>query len=505
LRAISRLGSLSGHADRACLWSGAAILFLVYRLTLLPGVGYTGDTAKFQFLGKVLGTPHATGYPTYLLLNHFFVTAIPWGSLAFKANLLSAVCSVLACGVVYLILRRLGIQPWLSLISMLVLGLSPAFWSQSLVAEVYSLNALFIALVVHQLLAWSQEAGRRRLWAAILIYAISLGNHMTMILLFPAFAFFVLSTEPRIIRDRGTVIWAVGSLLLGAGQYGYLVWRYHDPSTLFMEVCAPGPEQLWTIVTGAQFKPVMFGMPFSHVITERVPMVAGFLWRELGILLVFAVLGVVVLRQRSILVFLLPAMAGNLLFTLNYDIPDIEVYIIPAVMFAVFSVAVGLQFIWSRLGSRTALVTAPLLLGLPLFSLLSGFQIVGQQDNTADARRIEALLDYVESDALLIGLGYHDSYYVAYYLIGEQWQESRRIYLSRHYRRDEVLEYFRHGIPITLDDQRFNAPTGLTVYVQSRTIMEQLQQDGLTATPVSHDLWRLDGFAMSPVDAPVAE
>ena len=31
------------------------VVFLVYVFTLLPGVGYSGDTAKFQFVGKVLG------------------------------------------------------------------------------------------------------------------------------------------------------------------------------------------------------------------------------------------------------------------------------------------------------------------------------------------------------------------------------------------------------------------------------------------------------------------
>jgi hypothetical protein len=40
------------------------ILGSIYSLTLLPGVGYSGDTAKFQYVGHVLGTDHPPGCPT---------------------------------------------------------------------------------------------------------------------------------------------------------------------------------------------------------------------------------------------------------------------------------------------------------------------------------------------------------------------------------------------------------------------------------------------------------
>src|SRR5688500_17569623 len=73
-----------------------AALGASYVATLLPGVGYSGDTAEFQFAGKVLGTTHPTGYPTYLVLNHLFVRLWPFGTVAYKANLLSAVFCVTA-------------------------------------------------------------------------------------------------------------------------------------------------------------------------------------------------------------------------------------------------------------------------------------------------------------------------------------------------------------------------------------------------------------------------
>lgn len=65
-------------------WSVLLLVFLLgaaYLATLLPGIGYSGDTIKFQYLGHVLGIPNAPGYPLYLMLNHV-MSLLPFGSLA---------------------------------------------------------------------------------------------------------------------------------------------------------------------------------------------------------------------------------------------------------------------------------------------------------------------------------------------------------------------------------------------------------------------------------------
>ena len=71
------LGAAGVGGSRLALLSLVIILGGVYFATLLPGVGYSGDTSKFQFLGKILGIPHPTGYPLYLVLNNLFVTLFP--------------------------------------------------------------------------------------------------------------------------------------------------------------------------------------------------------------------------------------------------------------------------------------------------------------------------------------------------------------------------------------------------------------------------------------------
>ena len=105
----------------------ALLLGAGYLTTLLPGIGYSGDTIKFQYVGKILGVPHEPGYPLYTVLNHLFVTALPFGSVAYKANLLSAFYAVGACVMLFNLLRLLGIGQIVALVSALAFGFSKGF------------------------------------------------------------------------------------------------------------------------------------------------------------------------------------------------------------------------------------------------------------------------------------------------------------------------------------------------------------------------------------------
>src|SRR5690349_11953418 len=71
---------------------GLAILlgagFLYWR-TLAPSV-MPGDYAEFQMSAAILGIPHPTGYPLYILLGKLF-TMLPFGDVAYRVNLSSAV------------------------------------------------------------------------------------------------------------------------------------------------------------------------------------------------------------------------------------------------------------------------------------------------------------------------------------------------------------------------------------------------------------------------------
>ena len=77
----------------------------IYILTLSRSV-YFGDSGEFIALAKTLGIAHPPGYPLYTMLAHLF-TYLPFGTLAFRVNLFSAVTSSLTVVVVYFICLKL--------------------------------------------------------------------------------------------------------------------------------------------------------------------------------------------------------------------------------------------------------------------------------------------------------------------------------------------------------------------------------------------------------------
>jgi hypothetical protein len=89
----------------------------------------------------VLGVGHPTGYPTYMMLTHLF-TFLPIGDPAYRVNLASAIYGAAAVFAVYLAGLRLGGKPVAAAAGALAFGLSGAFWSQAVIAEVYTFEAL---------------------------------------------------------------------------------------------------------------------------------------------------------------------------------------------------------------------------------------------------------------------------------------------------------------------------------------------------------------------------
>lgn len=146
------------------------VLSVVYGRTVQRSTGnqISVDTTKFDYLGLVLGTAHPPGYPLYTMLNAAFVRIVPWGSVAFRANLLSAIFAILTCLVAVLIFIKLGVRPVIAAGGATALGLIPQLWHFALVAEVYTLSILFVALVLACLIAY-ERTGRpgwlsARLW-----------------------------------------------------------------------------------------------------------------------------------------------------------------------------------------------------------------------------------------------------------------------------------------------------------------------------------------------------
>lgn len=228
-----------------------ALTFALYLRTLLPHLGGTEDTPKFQYLGYVLGTAHNPGYPLYVLISHLF-SYLPVGTLAYRMNLLSACLGVATVVVAFFAARTLGCRRVSAVAVALSLAAGRRFWQNSVIAEVYTLNALLWALAILKLLQWGRGRRVRDLYGALGCFALGFGNHLTILGLLPALACFVLAVDRRSVRVRHLLIGA-GIVVLGLGQYGF-IWLRTYQKALYLETRIATFSDLYAALTARQFR-----------------------------------------------------------------------------------------------------------------------------------------------------------------------------------------------------------------------------------------------------------
>src|SRR3954465_5606107 len=124
----------------------ALVLVCLYAITAPRSVALEDD-GLFILSSYFLGIEHPPGYPLFTLIGHLF-TYLPFGAVAYRVHLASAMFGALTCGAAWLCARALVAGRWPAYLAALALGVSPVFWSQAIIAEVYTLNTFFFIVLV---------------------------------------------------------------------------------------------------------------------------------------------------------------------------------------------------------------------------------------------------------------------------------------------------------------------------------------------------------------------
>ena len=443
------------------------LVFLVYLKTLLPGVGYSGDTSKFQFVGKVLGTPHEPGSPGYVVLNYLFVTLVPIGTAGFKANLLSAILAAAALFVVSKTLILLGVRETLAAATVLIFGFTYTLWSQAVIAEVYALCVLFVALTIHFYLRWHLFGLYRDFIIACAVYAFSFGDHLIVVTLLPAIVYFTWTTRKEYIWTPRIVVQVLGVILLGAAQYGYLFWRYYAHETSYLEIAVPDLKTLWYYVSGGQFHSYFFVAGIRGFFFLNSPMILRLLWLEFVILLPVSLAGFLAVRNSRIRIFLLLCAAGPLFFTLSYSVGDVFVYLLPVYVVLAIALGAALEWIFARTPAQLLRAAGVVVAALPVFFLFINYGRADQSHNTKSRELVEESLRIVGRKALIICPDYDVAEHFWYYLFAERTGDDSLYALFSHEEDlpvGKLKSYVEEGQPFFLPVQRCETPPGLTVY-----------------------------------------
>ena len=421
-----------GLPDGAIAALLACLCFAVYAVTMFPGLHDLGDAAKFSFVGKVLGTPHAPGYPLYVMVSYLF-SCVPLGTLAHRMNGLSALLGAVAVALVYLASRRAGAGRAAAAAMALACGFGDAFWTKSEYAKGYTLQAALVAGGFLALLRWDDSRTPRNLLLAIAVFALSVGNHLTVISLLPALVVFVLVTDARALLRPRTIALAAVIVLLGFAQYGLIFVRtaQHAP---YLEAQATNLSELWAVMTARRFAHEIGAFTWSALASKRIPLVGRLIWREIGAAGTGLVLiGLVLLigrRPRVALLFGLGAF-GVAALTANMGSNEDEGFLLSTFVLLAVIASVGLESIVGaacRAPRIVAVVLATICcLAPPGMQLAANALSHDRRGETFEIQYFDALFGVLPQKAAIVAEEYRVNMMVLYKLLGEEAAGGRDI------------------------------------------------------------------------------
>lgn len=247
------------------------------------------DTAEMQGVPYILGIAHPTGFPLYVILGWIFSHVVAIGTIAFRMNLLSAICVSVAALLLYRVSRLFGIPRACGLAAALWFCVADTVWTHAVRAEAHDLALALSAGAVFFLLRRQMQGEARDLLCGVACVGLAIATHPLAVWLLPGVALCMLLRRP----DRATLLRSAAAFAAGvavylylplrsayvdahhldparglAGVHGGLFWNYNNPSTL---------AGLAAELSGSQF-----GAGHTLLAAFSPVTLQGFLWSWLG-------------------------------------------------------------------------------------------------------------------------------------------------------------------------------------------------------------------------------
>jgi hypothetical protein len=352
----------------------ATIAFWAYTQTLLPGVDL-GDTGGFQAAVLWPAVSARQAYPLYYSLAKPFVETLGGTHPARALNLFSAVWGAGAIGILTLLVAELAASTLAGVIAGLLLAVSYTFWTQAIIAEVYTLHLALVGACLLALVAYARscQAGlaegtsraiTARLAIFCAIYALAFGNHLSMIILFVPFATLVVLAHPdrRALFRPGIIVMAIGIAVAGALQYWpnfQQVWSGIDAPPRWTERLAA----FWFDTTKADWRESMILGVGASKVGERLAMWWWDARQQFGVVgLALAVAGAVriwrISRIWAIVLWL--AYACTSAFAFTYNVGDSHVFFLPSHYFTALFAGIAITWLPIAVAADTSRGTAAL-------------------------------------------------------------------------------------------------------------------------------------------------
>ena len=210
---------LAGYRWLAPLIAFAGLLAL-YIATLAPSV-VGGDSGELTTSALTGGVPHPPGYPLFAMLARLFA-ALPLGhSPAWRVNLLSATSTAAAAALLCATVQLWTREAAAGLVAAALFGTSTVVWRHATSAEVFGLNAMFVALAFLLWLSVERTAARKYVFGLLTACGLAMCNHHTFVFVGAPLALRSLWVARRNLGGRGVAL-ALALGLCGLLPYAYL-------------------------------------------------------------------------------------------------------------------------------------------------------------------------------------------------------------------------------------------------------------------------------------------
>ena len=370
------------------------IVFIIYLITLAPSVVQI-DSGELAAVQLTLGIAHPTGYPLYTILGYLFsLIPLPFTKI-YQMNLLAAIYCAVAVGFfvqsVKLTLDNIEnftakksvalkkvrkkdrkekeipsvkaegseipeiVKLFTAAFSGMILAFSKTFWFQSTSVEVYSLHLLLICAIIFVLLkAFLQNEEQKNIfrnyWFILaVVLALGFSNHMTTLLILPAVAY-LFFTKHGINKTSIKKMFLMIAIFLPllAVIYSYLPIRASQQPILNWG----NPidmERILRHISGKQYQVWLFSS--MDAAKKQLGYFFSSLTSEFNIALIPIIIGILFSYSYSkkLFVFLIVVFTSTVLYSINYDIIDIDSYFLLAHIALAFFSAFGIIKIHSFL------------------------------------------------------------------------------------------------------------------------------------------------------------
>lgn len=502
---------------------GAALIaFGVYWQTLAQTVTWlhngadSGDLAAAAF---VFGIPHPPGYPLYTLIASGFAR-LPWfepahGLAIFSALAGSAAVFVLAragAGVLTLPQRanpsplaplpggegnaatplqpspyqgegakpltpspsptwrgaqEVRVEVLIAPIAALAFGLAPMIWSQAIIAEVYALNLLLVAVIL-----WACVTTHRyRIPIAALAFGLGLVHHLAILLLAPGALIALQPTR----RDWKALILLLAPLVF----YVYLPIaalpnppvKWGDPVT---------PERFIWLVTAEQYRPYLFAVNEGEVLS-RFAFAARSLLEQFTIvgvaLLVWGALQMAMTRRRLFLATMV-MFVPVVLYAIFYASRDSFLYLMPAFAVALLWMVYGAGDVvgWAGDDRLLRVGAVALFAVLPVYNAVTHYRAMDVSQDRAAFEYARQNFEGLGVDAVLFADGDQALFALWYYRHAVAFQGNRSVIVSQG-----LLQYdwYYDSLRRIMSEVHFQDPTVLTdAHARAREIMRVTFAEG---------------------------